>query len=145
MAGPTGTLGTIETLTIAGRVFTSVSTIKHLYVFGSNNYTSFRAASASTGYVVTTGKTLQIRAVIVSVDVTSAAFTIGYGDTNVQGGAAPTTPVYLYTPSFAHRTGSIGSNEYQFLMSLDVPASKIPFFQGNNANTYYASAFGVEV
>lgn len=63
MATPIGTLGTIPTLTVGGRVFTDLTTLIILAGYqGSNARTTLRVPGASSGYPVTTGKTLTVHA-----------------------------------------------------------------------------------
>jgi hypothetical protein len=62
MATPIGTLGTIPTLTVGGRVYTDLTTLKIVVGMtksGGVNGT-FRVPKATSGYQVTTGKTLTV-------------------------------------------------------------------------------------
>lgn len=63
MAQPIGTLGNVETLTIDGRTFVNLSSLIILQGWTSvNSHSVLRKAGASSGYAVTSGKTLTIDA-----------------------------------------------------------------------------------
>lgn len=100
MATPIGTLGTIPTLTVAGRVFTDLTTLITLHaIAGGSNYATFRLPNGTSGYQVTTGKTYTVYAA--KTYLTAAAgwtsMTIGYGDNDVgqTSAAAPTNLVVV--------------------------------------------------
>lgn len=74
MAKPIGTLGTIDTLTVGGRVFTDLTNLLVLMGYtDSNTKASLRAAIGSSGWAVTGGKTLTIYAIRTRVNVALSA------------------------------------------------------------------------
>lgn len=101
MATPIGTLGTIPSLTVGGQVFTDLTTLIVLYgsVATTTRYTTLRKPGATSGYQVTTGKTMTIRAAKINYITPTGSPTINflYGDTDVgiNSASAPTNPVYL--------------------------------------------------
>lgn len=101
MAKPIGTLGTIETLTVAGRVFTDLTNLIILHSkTGGQVYCGFRKSTGSAAYQVTTGKTLTVNALRYMAGTFNAAaylnFYLVYGDNAVgwDSVTGPTTPIY---------------------------------------------------
>lgn len=153
MARPIGTLGVIPTLTIAGRVFTDLTTliITGGVVVTPGNRTSLRLPNGSAGYPVTALKTLNI--VAIEVQNSSAAGNadavtqFGYGDNDVgvDSATAITNPVYyggsatnsIMAPAAAQST-------QQFILNFNVPAGKYVFFQNNASANVSIRIFGYE-
>lgn len=103
MATPIGTLGTIPTLTVGGRVFTDLSTL--ITVVGSivqatGTNSTCRAPVATAGYQVTTGKTYTIWAASYVSHVVGV-FQLLYtdNDTGTPGATAFTNPKYYNSDS----------------------------------------------
>ena len=114
MAKIVGTLGIIDTLTVAGCTFTDLVNIKVLGATNSTtaNISTFRQTNVSplptSGYAVTSGKTLTIRAIKALGNVTLASGNVGelsYGDSDcgMDGTTAVTNPKY-----WASSTGGLG-------------------------------------
>lgn len=152
---PVGTLGTVPSMTVAGRVFTDLTNLKVL-VFGvgstGNVRSSFRAPGATSGYTVTSGKTLTIEAIsYAAVQATNANdLQIGYADNDTGwfANTAPTNPIYLGATSTAIISFNLGiSNNVtvQQLYRFAIPQNKIPFIQANSANGAVSGfAYGYE-
>ena len=86
MPAPIGTLGNVPALTVAGRVFTDVSTLKILTgeYSGTSLRTSFREGTSTTNYSVPVGKTFQILAVrVTSVGSGAGQTYLSYADNGV--------------------------------------------------------------
>lgn len=77
MAQAIGTIGQVDSITMAGRTFTSLSSLIYLYGYGATAGTLFncslRLATGSSGYVVTSAKTFTVQA----VRFTSSGMTAG--------------------------------------------------------------------
>ncbi len=74
MAKPIGTLGTVDSLTVAGRVFSDMANLISLYTYTeSNTKGTFRKSNGSAGYPVTTAKTLTLGAMRVIINAASSA------------------------------------------------------------------------
>lgn len=150
MAKPIGTLGTIPTITVGGMVFTDLSTLIVLGTLaGSGNRGTFRNTAASSGYSVTSGKTLTIWAIdIVSTQPTSdIEVTLAYSDNDVGFASATafTNPVYEFgaTNQFHGLAPAYGSRG-SWATKFPVPAAKYPGVLNSNgqASIY---AYGYEV
>ncbi len=103
MAKPIGTLGTIPTLTVGGRVFTDLDTLITLVAKCSGNQSTLRksGAQAGAGYPVTALKTLNIYALrIIPTGATAGGF-IGQSDSDsgLSASSALTNPIYFGTES----------------------------------------------
>jgi hypothetical protein len=137
MAKPIGTLGTIDTLTIGGRVFTDLSTLIILNA-GTNTiavrYSTFRLATATSGgYAVTAAKTFTFHAIrgfynenvagnIASVQLGSHSASIGFDSATVID---------------THHTGDTSFRD----INLINPIEGQPFYE--HANIGFAVAAGV--
>lgn len=154
MARQIGTLGTIDTITVGGRVFTDLTTLIYLeaYTATTARYTTYRKNNTSAGYQVTTGKTLSIYAIRVMTDSaagSSAGSVLSYGDTDVglNSAAAPTNVVYQFGDStariFLTTTGQTSGVFYESPTLFTVPATKYAA-QLAVGNDCLALAFGYE-
>ncbi len=103
MPSPIGTIGTIPTLTVGGRVFTDLTTLIILKAHVSGNTRStMRKSSGSTGYQVTAGKTYTVHALqamaatTLSATGASVSFTLAQVDADIglDVATAFTNPVY---------------------------------------------------
>jgi hypothetical protein len=117
MAQPIGTIGTIPTLTIGGRVYTDISSnlkrlITHVAATGGG---TFRLFSGSAGYAVTTGKTLTIESLrredLSSTVGTGIAMAQTDNDIGLNSATALTNAVYwggsnTLTPSISTGSGT---------------------------------------
>ena len=132
VVGPIGTLGNIDTLVVGGREFTNLSSTTFVLLSGSTiaggSYATLRLGSASSGYVVPTGKTLTIWAVSFFGTGTSES-TLGYASSDVgfNSVSAPSSPVYLYGANTAAFTGPASNTIYQAPAFFQVPAGSYPF------------------
>lgn len=156
MATPIGTLGTIPTLTVGGRVFTDLTTLIELTGFCGNTNTnaSLRLYSGSSGYQVTVGKTLTLHAQQISWTTASgsAGFALGYADNDVgmDSGTAFTNPVWRGGTSSNKgiyptiTTGSSGSI-YQTAFKVNCIAQKYVAFNGTSGvGGNYITTWGYE-
>ena len=129
MATPIGTLGTIPTLTVGGRVFTDLENLIELSGAGSSTsiYSTLRLSGASSGYQVPVGKILQIRAVQFTA-TTPAVLAAGYSDTDVgyATSTAPSVNVVPYVQSDYFYTGG-DTPQVGIPLQFDVPAGKYPY------------------
>ncbi len=155
MAKPIGTLGTIETLTIGGYVFTNIAGLIVLASKGTTNGNcTLRKMNppGSAGYAVTSGKTLTIYAISM---LSNAAMTnsLLYADNDVGLDTATsfTNPVYFGSGSatavtmFVVPTSQTGINgPMQFAPVFSVPATKYPAIVTNTGNTNSVTAYGYE-
>jgi predicted alpha/beta hydrolase len=156
-----GTLGTIEVLTItpganqggSSQTYTDLANIIILSCIDLNggNYSTLRKGVATSGYQVTTGKTLKVRTV--EINMQSAApsnyINFGYGDTDVgfNVAGAPTSPIY-YIGGGAGGTIISGSSVSGTLVKailLDVPATKYPFIRNSSGTACQGTMYGYEV
>ena len=140
MAIPIGTLGTIPTLTVGGRVFTDLTNLIILYgmsTTSTHNWSTLRKQNGSSGYTVTSGKTLTINAVTcITPNSTAPAVSLLYGtsDVGLDSGSAPTGAVYLAGGSstntiYISQCASSGSSLSQISsgsVDFQVPAGKYP-------------------
>jgi hypothetical protein len=157
MATPIGTLGTIPTLTVGGRVFTDLSTLITLVtaIQTANRSGTFRLTNGSSGYPVTASKTLTVSAMsVISTNQVAgnsagvASFGYADNDVGVNSATALTTPVY-YGGSALIGLAPVGEpsfgGEFQYSVKLVVPAGKYPFaVQDGSANILVIHAYGYE-
>lgn len=150
MAKPIGTLGTVETLQIGGRVFTDLTNLIKIggYV-SSTTKTTLRKSGSSSGYQVTALKTLTLAAI--TMTLTGAAGSspsgqIGYADNDVglNQSTSLTNPNYIFADSVANWVSNEQNTQPQVLhIDFPVPASKYVFVLGNGTTLLYF-AFGYE-
>lgn len=136
MAKAIGTVGTISTLTIAGFVFTDI-TSNLIVLIGAgatvNQRSSLRKPGGGSGYSVTSGKTYTINAmrIMQAADLSAAVVGIklSYGDNDCgqDTATAITNPVYYLGSSgaAANPTGVAGANGTQ---GSEDPTQFAPFF-----------------
>jgi len=156
MATPIGTLGTIPTLTVAGRVFTDLTNLIYLgtVISGGPTDATFRLLSGSggAGYQVTGGKTLTIYAISA---VTKTNNSIGLGlvqsDNDCGFSGSFSNPVYeigdvasdMHALNSVIGTGIIQSNcEDQAF--FQVAATKYLGLRNDAAANIKCKAFGYE-
>lgn len=149
--GPIGTLGNVPTMKVGSQTrgwYTFVD-IASLIVIGistgGNGFGTLRAPNGTSGYPVTTAKTLKIYAADASELVAvGKPVGIGYGDTDVGDNSlsAPTTPIYMYGISNTALFILTANAEKAAPTRFDVPASKYVFI---NATSVLFNAFGYEV
>lgn len=155
MATPIGTLGTVETLTVGGFTFVSPRTSGLLVLYGkvhTNTNTTFRkiASGVTSGYAVTTGKTLTIYALKGINGATSAQnmeLAQSDNDVGLDSATALTNPVYL-----GGGTGDNGSLQFaatsgvitEYPVFFQVAALKYLSGAGTAATDYRWFAYGYE-
>lgn len=132
MAKPIGTLGTIDSLTIGTRVFVDLDNLIVLSAAGyagSNYICTARLANATSGYQVTSGKTLRIDATQFYIDqvyTVTLAFRMFYSDNDVGFATAGTT-----TNEVVYNDGGTGTYA-RSLFPVENPQSQVaykyPFF-----------------
>ncbi len=150
MAKAIGTLGTIPTLEIGGVTFTDLTNLKRLaiYVSGTNNST-FQVPAATSGYQVTVGMTLTIRAAKLYQNTTTQSqvkFAQSDNDVGINTTTALTNPVYFVNSSSAI-FGSSTTAGTQVEMELFMPIAAQKYFtvDANNASgDAIVTAFGYE-
>lgn len=158
MARAIGTLGTIPSITVGGLVLTDLTNLIVLAgeVF-TNSRTSFRLPTASSGYAVTTGKTLKVHAMRLNFQGTGGdAIFLTYSDNDVgfSSATAFTNSVpYAGTTNrpFPYGSGSQGnaaantngSTEYSGIY-FNVPATKYLGAQSTATNLSGIQAFCYE-
>lgn len=148
--------GLINTITIAGRVFTTTGLIQLVArATSAGNYTTFRLDGGSAGYQVTSGKTLTIVAAQYQVTGTSAngGCSLGYADTDagLSNGSAPTNPVYMVASATGYflfnaaisATNTILGNQ-EAVVNFGMAATKYPLMKGDGTAVCMARLFGYE-
>ena len=145
MAQPIGTLGNIPTITAGGRIFTDLTTIISLVSqAGTTNGGTFRKPGITSGYAVTSGKTLTVGAMVFYATA-NVGMKIAQTDNDIglDASTAFTNPVYLGSssgltfPIFA--TLPLG-----FAPNFPVAATKYLSFANNSSGTTWALAYGYE-
>ncbi len=157
MAKPIGTLGTIDTLTVGGRVFTDLVNIIVLGGYITTNTNScLRKSNGAAGYAVTSGKTLTISAVRAQSGVTLSAtegvsgFSLAQADVDVglDSASALTNPVYdRGTASFrtAYLFSAAGQNNVVDVGGISLPVLATKYLAVNGSSTAMSiMAFGYE-
>lgn len=145
-----------RSLTLGARTFNSDEIARFdsgttgvvLYALGavtSTRYNTPRLASASSGFTVPGGKTLTIVGIMSTSNSASAIFGFVplYGDTDVgvDGGSAPTNPVYIagYSATTTALGMGIATNDGSkgCALNFSVPTGKLPCIRSMSANTTY--------
>lgn len=147
-----GTLGTIDTLTIDGRVFTDLTTMIRLNaMIASNTKATFRKSNATSGYAVTALKTMTVMAVrVLSDNAANEADRMLYADndlgnsssgsfTNEVDVAGQTSMFISGTPTAATAPSRWDYGDVDF----PVPAGKYLGWQLNGTRRYI-KAFAYE-
>lgn len=155
-----GTLGTISTITVAGRVFTKLpeSGLIILQCWASTivGASTGRQGVSTAGYQVTGGKTLYISALRASIEGANPGFLVpGYADNDV-GFDTNGSPTNQHTlggknaapPSAGFYINSAGSGfngMVEVSFDLQVPATKFPLIRSDGAFTGSVWLFGYEL
>lgn len=159
--GPGGTLGNVETLSVAGRNFVNLTPTTGLLtlqtiVNAAQRYGTSRLGNATAGYTPSGSNRFRVQAVKFRVNSPSAQLFIGYGDNDVGIGVntAPTTPVYMAGIDPASTYGNIVWNSSTSIptntvveVSIDfiVPNGKFLFFDADGNTTALVFAYGYEI
>lgn len=154
MAKPIGTLGTIPTLTVGGRVFTDLT---NLLVLGAYNgtgtkYATFRKNNTSAGYFVTSGKTLTISALNVqSQDTSTSTSSVGLGystqDVGFNSASEPSADTFQYGNSGFYVWAFIGNQipvQSERSTIFTIPAASAPFMKSIGSGEVWATVYGYE-
>lgn len=145
MARPIGTLGNIPTITVGGRVFTDLTSLKFLAAYittGSTDiYSSLRLTGTSTGYAAV--NTLTIYAVQANFNAANGAFKLGSGTSSVSSTTAPTGAtdeygVYSYGVGAAYADKAHPTN-------FAVTVGRIPYVQASISGSHVFQAWGYDV
>lgn len=158
MAKAIGTLGTVDSLTIAGRTFTDFTNLKILQGALSNAASNSTPVimGQSSGYQVPVGKTFRVLALVVQTSLASAANTIvvlgyanndaGYNSTTafigfvgVDGGSSPS----VETAQVLYVDGNNGKQEVA--VSFDIPAGKYVALSSSTNAYQNIFVYGYEV
>lgn len=149
MAKPIGTLGTVDTLTVAGRVYTDLTTIIGLTAIcsGAVGTSSPRAHNATTGYAPSGAN----RFIITSVEAVvgaAGAINIGYAnnDCGFNSNTSPTAPVY-WKSGDTNNVGSVmGPNQIvKFdVNNFEIPNGKFALFFGDGVTVASVIIYGYE-
>lgn len=128
MAKPIGTLGTIPTVTIGGRVFTDLTNLLILQSFTGNASRRGTFRLGQTGYQAV--NTLTIYALEAhAASATAMQFQLAYGDTDLgfDSASALVTPVYEFGgyAGTRHTTAAVGVAR-QFACKHQTPTGKYP-------------------
>lgn len=149
-----GTLGTIDSITVGGRVFTDLTNliILHAGLSTGGDFSTFRKASGSAGYQVTAGKTLHIYALDAWANATNvqSSIILLYGDTDVgqTSGSGPTNPVYLAgstTYQIADYNNGTGGGIVYKASALDFPIPSTKYVAYLSGNLSSVVLYGYEV
>ncbi len=155
MAGPTGTLGTIPTLTIGGYVFADTSTLIQVFgsVTGGGQRSTFRKLDGSAGYAPS-GVTFKPKAAICWITITAAVaqsggFTLVYHDNDTgfaSNSTALTNAVYVCGSSAAQLVNSNAQGKLEVpLVGWSIPAGKYHSVEAGTSTTSGVHVFGYEV
>lgn len=153
MANPISNLGTIPTLTVAGRVFVDLDTLIHLVAGaltgGTANRFTFRKLNTTSGYQVPASTTFKVKAthsiVFVAAATNGAYMYYQDNDSGIASNTAPTTPVYMGGDSItAYFCGKgVGVHETP-IVDFSVPTTQYLGGTGDEIGAKFA-AFGYEV
>lgn len=111
MPKPIGTLGTIPTLTVAGRVFTDLDNLKILrgrVADSTNSYGTFREENGSAGYTPSGLNNFRVRAIRVIGDSGSGDLYFGQSDDDV-GASSAGAPTNFVPPGNSTVLGLIAN------------------------------------
>lgn len=148
MPTPIGTLGVVSTLTIAGYVFTDVTSLIRLYGWVNANACTPRKVNTTAGYAPS-GVSFRMYAMRASnTGTTGSTVRIGYADNDVgvNAGTATTNPVYNIGTAQANVIGNGTTSGGTFeidLGSFSVPTTKYPFVE-STAGAFGFVIYGVE-
>ena len=113
MATPIGTLGNVDTITIAGTTY--VDLVNLIFIGGlvtAGNGASLRKGNGTAGYQVTAGKTLTLTSVQCTL-TTAGTATLAYSDNDIgqNSATALTNPVYYFAQTVQFNMTSTGNTE----------------------------------
>lgn len=138
MAKPIGTIGNVDSLVMGNTTLVDLTNLKHL-VGGSattNHTSTFRLGSGTSGYQVTTGKTLTLRAWRVELASITAGtgvlFSARYADNDlgVDGTTSPTNAINYGGSSSNALLGryAVLANNIEGSFAFPIPALKYPYY-----------------
>lgn len=152
MARAIGTLGTIDSITVGGRVLTDLTNLITLIasVDGANNHCTFRKPNGTSGYQVPGGKVFTVLGIRMEIGNAADAFDMGYSDNDA--GFATTTA--FTNPVFFADAGAINQHapaqtvlpifEMNYGIGFQVLAAKYLFFASGATMSNYVIAYGYE-
>jgi len=135
MAKPIGTIGNIPTITISGRVYVDLTNliILYYYVPTSGNFTTGRAAGASSGYQVSGTLTISSVYSVPNSPTAGLQGIILYGDNDVGlNTSAPTNPKYIDSNFGLKVVIAIGTGISCVPFSFAIPNGKYPAMSAAN-------------
>ena len=156
MSKPIGTLGTIPTLTVGGRVLTDLANLieLHGYVDGATNtYGTPRKPGASAGYTPSGANKFRIVAMRVVAHTTTGNLYLSYGDNDVgvTSASAATNTVYIGADAnlgnIFSAAGLTDDPKYAYEISVDflIPNTKYPQVGGNaGSGVFKIQLYGYE-
>jgi hypothetical protein len=150
MATPIGTLGTIPSITVGGRVFTDLTSLKVLSSgVITNPRCTFRLPTGSAGYQVTAGTTLTVSAIRIVPSTTGLSVcTLAQTDNDVglDSATAFTNPVYQggSTTIWTHAISSTIPTAVEATATLFTVAAQKYLSSLGNTNGERYIAFGYE-
>lgn len=156
MAKPIGTLGTIDTLQIGGRIFTDLTNLIVLFSsVNSGTHATFLKTyptQGTSGYSVTGGKTLTVQAIQLFSQTAVNAFNLLYNDIDVgfDSSTSFTNPVYFTSGSSSQNasipnifSASVTQNQFYYPF-WRTPAGKFPSISWSSSNNQSAFGYGYE-
>lgn len=152
MAKQIGTLGTIDTFSIGGRVITNVSGLITLNQQAlTTNFGGFFLPNGTSGYQVTSGKTFAMLGfrIYVLAGTTTLGIAFGYGNTDIgnNAGSAPSGAVYLAGTDSNGAFGGLANNGFlEGVTNFNIPSGKYIFFEnkGGSGLNMMVQIFGIE-
>lgn len=151
MPKPIGTLGTVDTLTVGGRIFSDMDNLIQLFAKANGfGYASPRAFGAASGYTPSGGKLFKLGAIRHMMDTTDLSdqfFLTGVGyadnDSGTGTGTIPTNFIStgeLISPQFKNIIYEIG-----FSNSVQVINTKFyTIGMAGSAVNYFSNHYGYE-
>lgn len=154
MAKAIGTLGNVDSITVGGRVFTDLTTLKILVATtAANTNATFRTMNGTSGYTPSGATTFVVHAMkAIGTAAGTTWGSLGYGDNDVgiNSGTTPTNAVYVGGSSTVttHATSTIAAgsqvpSEMAHPMQFTIPNGKYPAMIGGANQTVYL--YGYEV
>lgn len=150
MAQPYGTLGTIPTLTVAGRVYTDLTNLIGLTAIASSTVgTSGPRAHNATSAYTPSGATKFVITSVEAVVGAAGALNIGYADNNCgfNSNTAPINPVYWKSGTTANVGSVMAPNAItKFdVNNFEIPNGKFALFFGDGTVVASVVIYGYEV
>lgn len=147
-----GTLGTIDTLSVGGRVFTlSDLIILETIAKTAGRYGTFRKLNTSAGYSPGLGKSFRVMAVRIinidssSVSINSQSVLYADNDSGLATATAPVNPVYALALEVFAITAD-GASYVDYVTDFTIPTGKFADYDSSGATaSLRIQLFGYEV